>query len=126
MRADIAEVEVGLVVNAQAGNLLRAELFDELVHDLRLLEPVRAGVGNVDDVQQKIGVFELFERCLEGLDQLVRQLADKADRVGDHDIQRVGHREKARRRIQRVKQAVIRGNARAVSAFKSVDLPAFV
>ena len=51
MRADIAEVEVGLVVNAQAGNLLRAELFDELVHDLRLLEPVR--VGNVDDVQQK-------------------------------------------------------------------------
>ena len=59
VRADIAEVEVGLVVNAQAGNLLRAELFNELVHDLRLLEPVR--VGNVDDVQQKVGVFELFE-----------------------------------------------------------------
>ena len=91
--------------------MLRAELFDELVHDLRLLEPVR--VGNVDDVQQKVGVFEFLERCLEGLDQLVRQLADKADRVGDHDIQRVGHREKARRRVQRVKQAVIRGNARA-------------
>ena len=53
------------------------------------------------------------KRCLEGLDQLMRQLADKADRVGDHDIQRVGHREKARRRVQRVKQAVIRGNARA-------------
>ena len=64
-------------------------------------------------MQQKVGVFEFLERCLEGLDQLVRQLADKADRVGDHDIQRVGHREKARRRIQRVKQAVIRGNARA-------------
>ena len=101
VRADIAEVEVGLVVNAQAGNLLRAELFDQLVHDLRLLEPVR--VGNVDDVQKKIGVFELFKRCLERLDQLVRQLSNEADRVGDHDIQRVGHREKARRRIQRVK-----------------------
>ena len=111
MRADIAEVEVGLVVNAQAGNLLRAELFDELVHDLRLLEPVR--VGNVDDVQQKVGVFEFLERCLEGLDQLVRQLADKADRVGNHDIQRVGHGEKACRRIQRIEQAVIRGNVRA-------------
>ncbi|MFR5404967.1 MAG: hypothetical protein ACLTG0_05565 [Oscillibacter sp.] len=37
--------------------MLRAELFDELVHDLRLLEPVR--VGNVDDVQQKVGVFEV-------------------------------------------------------------------
>ena len=111
VRADIAEVEVGLVVNAQAGNLLRAELFDELVHDLRLLEPVR--VGNVDDVQKKIGVFELFKRCLERLDELMRQLSNEADRVGDHDIQRVGHREKARRRVQRVKQAVIRGNARA-------------
>ena len=64
-------------------------------------------------MQKKIGVFELFKRCLERLDQLMRQLSNEADRVGDHDIQRVGHREKARRRIQRVKQAVIRGNARA-------------
>ena len=111
VRADIAEVEVGLVVNAQAGNLLRAELFDELVHDLRLLEPVR--VGNVDDVQQKIGVFKFLERCLERLDKLMRQLSNEADRVGDHDIQRVGHGEKPRRRVQRVKQAVIRGNTRA-------------
>ena len=91
--------------------MLRAELFDELVHDLCLLEPVR--VGNVDDVQQKVGVFELFKRCLKRLDELMRQLSNEADRVGNDDIQRVGHSEKARRRIQRVEQAVVRGNVRA-------------
>ena len=64
-------------------------------------------------MQKEIGVFELFKRCLERLDELMRQLSNEADRVGDHDIQRVGHAEKPRRRVQRVKQAVVRGNVRA-------------
>ena len=85
VRADIAVEQVGLVVHTDAGDALRAEVVDELIHHLCLRDPLR--VGNVDDVQQKVGILQLLKRRLEGVDELMRQLADEADRVGDDDIE---------------------------------------
>ena len=42
---------------------------------------------SVDDVQQKVSILQLLKRRLEGVDELMRQLADEADRVGDDDIE---------------------------------------
>ena len=87
-RADITVEEVGLVVHADAGDPLRAEIVNELIDDLRLRDPL--GVGDVNDVQQQVGVLQLLKRRLERVDKLMRQLADEADRVGDHNVERVG------------------------------------
>ena len=62
-------------------------------------------------MEQHVRIFQLLKRCLEGFDELVRKLADKADRIGDHDIKRVAHREQARGRVQRVEQSVVRRDA---------------
>ena len=43
-------------------------------------------VGGVDDVQQQVGVGQLFERGAEGGDQVLRQVGDEADGVGDHHL----------------------------------------
>ena len=43
-------------------------------------------------MQQQVGVFQLLQRGLEGLHQLMGQLADKAHRVGDYHIQRIADR----------------------------------
>ena len=111
VRADIAVEQVGLVVHADAGDALRAEVVDELIHHLCLRDPL--GVGNVDDVQQKVGILQLLKRRLEGVDELMRQLADEADRVGDDDIERVGDGQQPGGGVERIEQAVIRRNIRA-------------
>ena len=59
-------------------------------------------------MQQQVSVFQLLKRRLEGLDELVRELADKADGVGDHDVERVADGQKAGGGVERVEQAVIR------------------
>ena len=42
----------------------------------------RVRIGGVDHVQQQVGLARLRERRAEGRDQLVRQVADEADGVG--------------------------------------------
>ena len=44
----------------------------------------RVAVGHVDDLEQDVAAIHLLERCAEGVDQLVGQLVDEADRVS-HD-----------------------------------------
>src|SRR2546430_1056206 len=51
------------------------------LHYLHLLLP--AGMSGVDDVEQEIRSARLLERGAERSDQMVRQLADEADGVGD-------------------------------------------
>ena len=48
----------------------------------------RTGDERVDHVQQQVGVHRLLERRAERGDQVVRQVADEADRVGEHDRRR--------------------------------------
>ncbi len=42
--------------------------------------------GRVDDVEDQVGDHGLLERRLERLDELMRQLADEADRVGEQVV----------------------------------------
>ena len=56
------------------------------VHRRDLL--VAIGVRGVDDVQQQVGLGGLGERRAERGDQVVRQVADEADGVGEHDRRR--------------------------------------
>ena len=60
-------------------------------------------LGGVDDVHDEVGERGLLERRLERLDQLVRKLADEADRVGQQvaaAVVAVG----AGRRVERVEE----------------------
>ena len=78
----LAETGIALVEHADAGRLLRAKLHDELLHNLRLLHPV--GIGQVNHMQQQIGIFQLLQRRLKGLHQMVWQLGDETHGVGNH------------------------------------------
>ena len=64
-------------------------------------------------MQQKVGILQLLKRRLEGVDELMRQLADEADRVGDHNVERVGDGQQPGGGVERIEQAVIRRNVRA-------------
>ena len=96
---------VDLVEHEQARHLGGADLVEHALDggDLALaLLLVGRGVG---DVQDEVGEQRLLERRRERRDELVRQLAHEADRVG----QEVGAPEVvvgARRRIERLEQAV--------------------
>jgi hypothetical protein len=41
------------------------------------------GVADVEDVEEQVGVDGFFERGLEGGDEVVGQVADEADGVGE-------------------------------------------
>ena len=44
------------------------------------------GVGDIEHDEQRIGVCGFFERRLEGGDEVVGEVADEANGVGEHDI----------------------------------------
>ena len=116
---------VDLVVDQDLRNLLRADLREHRI-DLRDVL-VAARVARIHDVQQQRRLARLGERRLEGGDQLVRQLADEADRVGDHHRRAAGQPDAPHGRIERREQLVgdVRRRRRS-SARNSVDLPALV
>ncbi len=76
-----------------------------------LLEPVVRRRG-VDDVQHEVGDERLLERRGEALDELVGQPPDEADRVGD-EVAAPVVLEPARRRVERLEEAVVDGDVRA-------------
>ena len=59
-------------------------------------------------MQQQVGVGKLLEGRLERRDQMMRQLADKAYRVGQQDLLRVGNALFSGSRVERIEQTVIR------------------
>ena len=44
------------------------------------------GVGDVEKDEDEIGVHGFFEGCAEGGDEVVREVADEADGVGEHGV----------------------------------------
>ena len=58
-------------------------------------------------MQQHVGVLQLLQRGLEGLDQVGGQLADEADGVGEQDFLRLVQLKAARGGVQRVEQSVV-------------------
>ena len=102
---------IRLVAHENLRNLSGIQLGDDLIHRLRLLAPVVA--RDIHHVEQNIRVRQLLQRRLERGHQMVRQLADKSDRVGQQNLLRVRDAQFARRRVERVKQPVIGLNPRA-------------
>ena len=113
--------EVGLVEDVDAGQISRPQLPDEVLHHLRLLLPPR--VGDVDDVQQQIGILQLLQGGLEGLHQLMGELADKSHGVADHHVQSVADGELAGCGVQRVEEAVVGGDGRPGKLIEEGGLP---
>ena len=69
------------------------------------------GHRGVDDVEDQVGQARLLERRAERVDQLVGQLADEADGVGQQ-IVAPARAQHAGRRIERVEQPVADADAR--------------
>lgn len=88
--------------------MVRLQLPDQALYNGGLLLPL--GIGHVDDVEQQVGILQLLQGGLEGLHQLMGQLADKAHGVGDHHVQGVADGQEAGGGIQGIKQAVVGGD----------------
>ena len=103
---------------------MRADLGQHLADGGELALRVR--VAAVDDVQHEVGVGDLLQRRAERLDQLVRQLADEADGVGERELPAV--RRLARRTVgSRVANSAFSTSTPApVSRLSRLDLPALV
>ena len=97
---------VDLVQDELERHLVRPDLVQDGVHRVdHLLQPV-VGLRRIDDVQDEIRDERLLQRRGEALDELGRQAADETDRVRD-EIPLAVVLEGARRRIQRLEQAVL-------------------
>ena len=112
--------EVGLVEHDLLGHVARTDLGDHLAHGRELRGGI--GVGGVDDVQDEVGVLHLLQRRAERLHQLVRQVADEADRVDQRVGPAVGRLRPADGRVQRREQRVLDERARPRDAVQQARL----
>src|ERR1700726_3569052 len=72
---------VALVEDRDHAAALDSELVQDLVGDSHLVVPL--GVAAVDDVQHQVGGGDLAQGAAEGGDEVMRELADEADGVGE-------------------------------------------
>ena len=88
---------------------------------------LRVRVGAVDHVHQQIGLGRLLQRGGERLDQVVRQVADEADGVGqgvDPAVVAVSERRVVGSRV--ANRASSTSTPAPVSRLSRLDLPALV
>ncbi len=67
----------------------------------------RGRVSGVDDVQEQVGVLRLLERRAERGEEILRQVADEADRVGDDDLALAREAEAPRAGVERREELVL-------------------
>jgi hypothetical protein len=89
----------------QDGLARQLELCQHLVDDDALLLPRR--MAGVEHVQEQIGLAHLLEGGAEGGDEVVWQLADEADRIGEQRVPVVAERDLARQRIEGGEEPVL-------------------
>ena len=63
-------------------------------------------VGIIDDLQQKVRIFDLFQRRVKCLYQIVWQLTDKSNGIGEEKFLFIWQMDAPDRRIQRGKQHI--------------------
>ena len=107
----IGSARSALLMTTISGRFCRADLVEHLAHRRQLALGV--GVGGVDDVQHEVGVGDLLQRRAERLDQLVRQVADEADGVGEGVQPAVGGVRLAHGRVEGGEQRVVDEHAGA-------------
>ena len=102
---DIFE-QVEFVVHLQDRQPLGTNLAQHRQHLLDLLHAL--WLMGVDHMQQQVGVARLFERSPKCLDQLVRQMANEAHGIGQHDRPQVVELQAAQGRVEGGEQLVLR------------------
>ena len=104
--------QVDLVQDELDGNVVGADLVQHRLDGVDHLVQPLVGGGGVDDVQDEVSDERLLERRGEPLDELGRQAPDEADGVGD-EVALAVVLEPARRRIERLEEAVLDRDLRA-------------
>ncbi len=79
-------------------------LFEHGIHRINIF--LQTEVGGIDHVQQQRGLARLLQCRLKGSNQIVRQVANKPYRIGQHGLTNVSNVNTAQGRIQRGKQLV--------------------
>ena len=97
--------QVDLVEGEQARPVPRTDLVEHVVHRGHHLVHVALGRRGVHHVHDQVRAHRLLERGREGLHELVRELADEADRVREQVLP-AGDLERSGGRVERVEQAL--------------------
>ena len=85
-RSVVGRDEVHLVEHQQAGDVGGVDLVQDPVHRWPACSPARLVDRGVDDVQDEVGVTGSPRGSLERRHQLVGQLADEPDGVGQQHV----------------------------------------
>ena len=80
------------------------------------------GIGSVDDVHDEVGLGHLLQRGAEGLHEMVREMADKADGVRDGALATTGQRELAHRGVQGGEEGVLHEHIRPRQSIEQAGL----
>lgn len=91
--------QIHLVEDEKPWNLVELELCEDPLDGRDLVLDLRT--GGIDQVEEEVGLFHLFEGRLEGGEQIPRQIADEADGVVDDDLLFVREPEPAAGRVER-------------------------
>ncbi len=75
-------------------------------------------IGGVGDMNQQVGLARFFERAPECLHEPVRQIADKADSVGQEQGLTLREEEPPCGGIERREQCILRVHARRGEGFR--------
>ena len=109
--------QILLVENGDNRVVICPQLMQRLVDDPHLDFHLR--IRRIDHMDQDICTTHFFQRTLECLDQMVRQLADKSNRIGQQHLLLSGETDAARCRIQRRKQLCVLQDIRAGHPLKN-------
>ena len=112
------------MIDDELGHVTRADLGEHLAdrRDLRL----GFRVGPVDDVHDQVGVGGFLQRRPERLHQLVRQVPDEPDGVGEGECPAVGVRARRTAGSSVANSASSTSTPAPVSRLSRLDLPALV
>ena len=102
---------VDLVVDEDLRHVLGADFFEYALHFFDAQGMF--GIGGIDDVQQQVRIARFRQRRLERGDEVVRQIANETDRVGEQHRAAGEAVETAQRRVEGREQLVGHVDARA-------------
>jgi len=102
---------VDLVIDEDLRDVLCADFLEHALHFLDA--PVVFGIGGVNDMQQQVRLARFRQRRFERCDEIMWQIADEADRVGEQHGPAGETVHAAQGRIERGEQLVGRVDTRA-------------
>jgi len=75
--------QVDFIGYGQDRDMVEVKLSQDILNRFYLFANLTAAV---DNVEEKVGFMELFQGCTKGIKQILGQLFDKTDGVGDDDF----------------------------------------